>query len=148
MIRRASHSRNQVRTLAGVGCGLRCVAGWCRRRPTPAPAPEPLPEPLIVREYAHVHSHGESAVRQDFQEPVCWKPAVVLADGHGEVSFDLADSVTTFEVRAAGHTLDGRIGQLEHLLIGRAEAVTQQLEVRSRAAGETLRRREWAKRYE
>jgi hypothetical protein len=80
---------------------------------------EPLPERLVVREYAHVHTHGESDVRQDFQETVCWKPAVVLANGRGEVSFDLSDSVTTFEVRAAGHTLDGRIGEVTHALESR-----------------------------
>jgi len=38
-------------------------------------------------------------------------------------------------------TLDGRIGQLEQLLVGRAEAVVQQLEVRSRAAADLLNSR-------
>ncbi|RDJ93094.1 hypothetical protein B4Q13_24315 [Lacticaseibacillus rhamnosus] len=33
-----------------------------------------------------------------------------LPDGKGEVSFDLSDSVTTFQVTAFAHTLDGRLG--------------------------------------
>ena len=36
------------------------------------------------------------------------------------------------------NTLDSRIGHLEHLLVGRAEAVSQQIETRSRAAAELL----------
>ena len=39
------------------------------------------------------------------------------------------------------NTLDSRIGHLEHLLVGRAEAVTQQIEARSRAAADLLNAR-------
>jgi hypothetical protein len=75
-------------------------------------APEGLPPqpPFVVREYAHQHTHGEADVRNDSTETLYWNPVVVLPQGKTEVSFDLSDSVTTFEVRAAGHTLDGRIG--------------------------------------
>ena len=68
------------------------------------------PPPCIVREYAHHHSSATPGVRSDFTETVLWHPAIVLPDGKGNVSFDLSDSVTTFQVYAAGHTLDGRLG--------------------------------------
>ena len=71
----------------------------------------PPPPPLVVREYAHHHAtHGPSEERSDFVDTVFWHPALVLADGKGEVSFDLCDSVTSYQVTVFGHTLDGRIG--------------------------------------
>jgi hypothetical protein len=75
----------------------------------PIPVPPPL-EPFVVREYAHRHVDSPDHVRRDFTETVCWQPVLVLADGKGQVSFDLPDSVTRFEVVAWGHTLDGRLG--------------------------------------
>ena len=45
-------------------------------------------------------------------ETLAWSPALVLPDGKSEVSFDLCDSVTTFQVNAVAHTLDGRLGSL------------------------------------
>ena len=51
-----------------------------------------------------------AGVRDDFAETVYWHPVLVLPDGKAEVSFDLCDSVTTFEVTAFAHTLDGRLG--------------------------------------
>ncbi len=75
--------------------------------------------PVIVREYAHVHHRGESDVRSDSSETVYWHPVLVLPDGKGTSQFDLADSVTTFQVLVSGHTLDGRLG-----------AATTDLEVR------------------
>jgi hypothetical protein len=83
------------------------------------------PEPLIVREYAHLHTHGEGNVRTDFAETLFWQPALVLADGQTEVSFELCDSVTTFQVLAAGHTLDGRIGEATAELTSRKPLVLQ-----------------------
>src|SRR5438067_5837617 len=74
---------------------------------TPEP---PLPGPFIVREYAHIHTSGENQARSDFAETLYWHPVLVLPDGKAEVGFDLCDSVTTFQVLAAGHTLDGRLG--------------------------------------
>jgi hypothetical protein len=69
------------------------------------------PEPFIIREYAHERPRGESGVRRDFAETLYWHPVLVLpGDGKGQVSFPLCDSVTTFQVLAAGHTLDGRLG--------------------------------------
>src|SRR5262249_49810096 len=70
-----------------------------------------LPQPLILREYAHQHASGaKPEERSDFVDTVFWHPALVLADGKGEVSFDLCDSVTSYQVTVLGHTLDGRIG--------------------------------------
>jgi len=72
----------------------------------------PPPPPLVVREYAHKNaSAGPGGVRSDFAETLLWQPALVVsADGQATVSFELCDSVTTFVVSAAGHTLDGRLG--------------------------------------
>jgi hypothetical protein len=73
--------------------------------------PQPLPlEPLVVREYAHRHQASADGSRRDFAETVCWQPVLVLPHGKGQVSFDLPDSVTRYDVVAWGHTLDGRLG--------------------------------------
>ncbi|MGL4552040.1 MAG: alpha-2-macroglobulin family protein, partial [Gemmataceae bacterium] len=66
--------------------------------------------PLVVREYAHVRPEGLSAVRADFAETVYWHPVLVLPGGRADVSFQLPDSVTRFQVAAFAHTLDGRLG--------------------------------------
>src|SRR5262249_31136443 len=69
--------------------------------------------PLVVREYAHFRTHGAGAERRnDGSETVYWNPVFVLADGKGEASFELSDQVTSFEVTAFGHTLDGRLGAI------------------------------------
>jgi hypothetical protein len=76
-------------------------------------AAKPMPPPpLAVREYAHKNvSANAQGLRTDFAETLLWQPALVVPpDGKAIVSFDLCDSVTTFEVGAAGHTLDGRLG--------------------------------------
>jgi len=93
--------------------------------PMPANAPEfahaggmlrngmpnlPPPPPSIVRIYAHHHTHGESEIRSDFAETLFWHPVLILPDGTGESTFDLCDSVTTFQVQASAHTLNGRLG--------------------------------------
>lgn len=70
----------------------------------------PPPPPLVVREYAHQRVHGEANVRADFTETLLWNPVLVLPDGKGESSFELCDSTTTFQVLAAGHTLEGSLG--------------------------------------
>ncbi len=68
-------------------------------------------EPLIVREYAHKHTPAIDNVRRDFAETVYWQPVLVLPGGKKtDVSFDLSDSVTRFQVLVCGHTLDGRLG--------------------------------------
>ncbi|HMC64133.1 MAG TPA: alpha-2-macroglobulin family protein, partial [Gemmataceae bacterium] len=77
------------------------------------------PEPFVVREYAHHHSQGEAAVRSDFAETIYWHSVLVLPDGKAQVSFDLSDSVTSFQVLAAGHTLDGRLGSATTLISSR-----------------------------
>jgi uncharacterized protein YfaS (alpha-2-macroglobulin family) len=82
-------------------------------------------EPIIVREYAHVHKPSENNTRTDFAETLFWQPALVLPDGQAEVSFDLCDSVTTFQVLTAGHTLDGRIAEATAELTSRKPLVLQ-----------------------
>jgi hypothetical protein len=69
------------------------------------------PPPMVVREYAHMHPHGESNIRADFTETLLWQPVLVVRDGEAETaSFDLCDSVTTFQVMVCGYSLDGRLG--------------------------------------
>jgi hypothetical protein len=69
--------------------------------------------PFVVREYAHRHQTHPKNVRTDFAETLYWHPVLVLPDGRKEVSFDLCDSVTTFQVLAFAHTLDGRLGAVK-----------------------------------
>src|SRR5207253_8123323 len=51
-----------------------------------------------------------SEVRSDFTETVYWHPVLLLPNGKRDVAFDLSDSVTTYQVTAFAHTLDGRLG--------------------------------------
>jgi hypothetical protein len=75
-----------------------------------------LAPPLLVREYAHQRLAGATPeLRGDFSETLYWHPVLVLpadgpSKGKAEVSFELCDSVTTFQVTAFAHTLDGRLG--------------------------------------
>jgi hypothetical protein len=77
------------------------------------------PLPCLVREYAHHHSSATPGARSDFTETIYWHPVLVLPNGKGDASFELCDSVTTFQVLAAGHTLDGRLGAVTTALESR-----------------------------
>ena len=67
--------------------------------------------PLFVREYTHERTVGMTPeMRSDWTETLYWQPVLVLPDGKAEVSFDLCDSTTTFQVTAFAHSLDGRLG--------------------------------------
>jgi hypothetical protein len=66
--------------------------------------------PLVIREYAHVRPPVTSGPRNDFTETLYWHPMLLLPDGKGDVSFNLCDSVTSFEVTVYAHTTDGRLG--------------------------------------
>jgi hypothetical protein len=84
------------------------------------PAPPPPPQPLIVRQYAHFRPTSSPAeMRSDFVDTVYWHPVLVLPDGKAEVSFDLCDAVTSYQVTAVGHTLDGRLGAVTSTLESR-----------------------------
>src|SRR5439155_19238768 len=75
------------------------------------PPPAPPPQPLIVREYAHVRpTAGPAEARSDFVDTVYWHPVLVLPDGKMDIAFDLCDAVTSYQVLAVGHTLEGRLG--------------------------------------
>lgn len=78
--------------------------------------------PSVVRVYAHKHENMDVAgggppgageqVRSDFAETLYWNPVVVFdKDGKAEVSFDLSESITRFQVTVAGHSLAGQLGQ-------------------------------------
>jgi hypothetical protein len=66
--------------------------------------------PLVVREYTHLRILAGDDARRDLTDTVFWHPVLVLHDGYGQVTFDLNDAATIYQVRAMGHTLDGRIG--------------------------------------
>src|SRR6266478_4063286 len=74
--------------------------------------------PFVVREYAHQHAKTDID-GPDFTETVYWHPVLVLPDGKAQVAFDLCDSVTSFQVTAIGHTLDGRLGTATTVLESR-----------------------------
>jgi hypothetical protein len=67
--------------------------------------------PFVVREFAHTNATGDG--RRDFSEIVYWNPVIVVP-GEGlsiPFGFQLNESVTSYRVTVAGHSLDGRIGQ-------------------------------------
>src|SRR5262249_49274339 len=70
-------------------------------------------------------SGGLPEVRSDFAETLFWHPVLVLPDGKGRVSFDLCDSVTSFQVSAFGHTLDGRLGAVSYAFDSRLPFTVQ-----------------------
>src|SRR5439155_2461262 len=73
-------------------------------------AETPPPPPLMVREFAYRRSYSFDGTRRDFTETLAWFPALVLKDGHGQIDFELSDSLTTFQGLVYGHTPDGRLG--------------------------------------
>jgi hypothetical protein len=81
---------------------------------------EPPAPPLVVREYAHQRvTAAPNGDRMDFAETLCWRPVLVLPNGEAKVEFDLCDSVTTFQMTAFGHTLDGRLGAVSSTIESR-----------------------------
>lgn len=73
------------------------------------PVPTPPSSPLVVREYAHLHASRDAS--PDFAQTLYWHPVLVLPDGNADVTFDLCDSVSSYQILVAGHTLDGRIAE-------------------------------------
>src|SRR5207247_2277724 len=71
---------------------------------------DPPPAPYLIREFAHQHRTAQPGVREDFTEVVYWHPLLVLPDGKGQISFDLADAHTTYQATIYAHTPDGRLG--------------------------------------
>jgi hypothetical protein len=95
-----------------------------RERVAPPERPRPsdprLVLPMVVREYAHVRPPAVApADRSDFTETLYWHPVLVLPGGKTRVSFDLCDSVTTFQVLAFAHTTDGKVGAATQVLESR-----------------------------
>jgi hypothetical protein len=46
----------------------------------------------------------------DLQDTLYWNPALVIADGKGQITFNLSDNVTTYRVLLYGHTPSGQLG--------------------------------------
>lgn len=68
-------------------------------------------QPFIVREYAHQRTgSAQPELRSDFVDTVWWHPVLVLPNGEAKVSFQLCDSVTSYQIILHGHTPDGRLG--------------------------------------
>jgi hypothetical protein len=91
--------------LGGMPAGARMAGGLQAERIV-----EPPPPPMLVREFAYQRQASASDTRANNVDTVYWHPALVLPGGKAELSFDLCQSVTTFQVTAFGHTLDGRLG--------------------------------------
>ncbi len=87
----------------------------------PHPGEQLLPiEPFVFREYAHTRPTGSTPMqRSDFTETLYWHPVLLLADGQADFSFDLCDSVTSFQIAVVAHTTDGRLGAATKLLESR-----------------------------
>ncbi len=70
--------------------------------------------PFVAREYAYRNPRNTAETKTDertsFLETLYWHPVKVLSDGQTKIAFDINDSVTTFEIKVFGHTLDGRLG--------------------------------------
>ncbi|HTU93776.1 MAG TPA: alpha-2-macroglobulin family protein, partial [Gemmataceae bacterium] len=81
--------------------------------------------PMPVREYKHTRADGPAEERYDFAETLYWHPVLVLPGGKTEVSFDLCDSLGTFEMTAFAHTLDGRLGSATQTLVSRLPFTVQ-----------------------
>jgi hypothetical protein len=83
--------------------------------------PNPPPPPFVVREYSHARpAQAMAGTRTDFTETLYWNPVALFDDnGTAKASFQLSDSITTFRVLVAAHTLDGRLGQTVHLIESR-----------------------------
>jgi hypothetical protein len=94
-------------------------AGGFGRPEMPRQLAPTKPPAFAIREFAHHHTVAVPGQRTDWAETLYWHPVLVLPDGAGKVSFDLSDSLTTFEVAVAGHTLDGRIGAVKSEIISK-----------------------------
>ncbi|MBI3726249.1 A-macroglobulin complement component, partial [bacterium] len=65
----------------------------------------------VVREYAHKAATSLEGGRTDFQETLYWNAGLSTNErGEATFSFDLADSVTTFRIRADAVSKDGALG--------------------------------------
>ena len=74
----------------------------------------------FFREFSYQRlSDVGAAAHRDFSPTVYWHPALVLPDGQVDVSFDLGDAVTTYQVTVFGHTPDGRLAAAMHTFSAR-----------------------------
>jgi hypothetical protein len=70
----------------------------------------PVADPSFVREYAHRRGDKQNDARAEPAPTIFWQPVLVMPDGKAELTFDLADAVTRYDVLVLSHTFDGRIG--------------------------------------
>jgi hypothetical protein len=70
----------------------------------------PLSDPTVVRVYARQKDVNADGVRRDLGETIYWHPVLVMPDGKADVTFDLPDSATRFQVLILSNTFDGRLG--------------------------------------
>lgn len=75
--------------------------------------------PFVVREFAHVHKPAADGIRDDFTETVYWHPALMIPGEGATIRFDLSDAVNRYQILAAAHTLDGRLGAAKGELTAR-----------------------------
>lgn len=94
--------------------------------------------PMPVRVFAHARPAGPAEQRSDFAETLYWHPVLVLPDGKAEISFDLCDSLGSFEVTAFAHTLDGRLGSATQILTSQLPFTVQPSTPLEVTAGDTI----------
>ncbi|MCL2840024.1 MAG: MG2 domain-containing protein [Defluviitaleaceae bacterium] len=94
----------------------------------PAEIPQNVPAPVAPPSTADVFTPGiqeESAavpdeietqtarVRRLFLETMLFVPELIVRDGHADLSFMLADNITTWNIQVVGNTQDGLIGHTQ-----------------------------------
>ena len=70
----------------------------------------PLSDPSVVRVYARQQKPNADALRRGLAETIYWHPVLVMPDGKADVTFDLPDAATRFQVLILSNTFDGRLG--------------------------------------
>jgi hypothetical protein len=69
----------------------------------------PLGTPSVVRIYARQQKPNVDGGR-DLAETLYWHPVLVMPDGRADMTFDLPDSATRFQVLILSNTFEGRLG--------------------------------------
>jgi hypothetical protein len=78
-----------------------------KQPPPPIAPPGGAAQKLVGVEYAHPYAPGL------YSDTLLWHPALWIADGSGEVRFDIGSGQTTYRVLLLGHSTTGRFGFFE-----------------------------------
>ncbi|MCL2204120.1 MAG: MG2 domain-containing protein [Defluviitaleaceae bacterium] len=86
--------------------------------PMPAPPPPAAPAPAVAAEPDMPAPTPEietqtARVRRLFLETMLFVPELIARDGHADLSFMLADNITTWNIQVVGNTLEGILGHTQ-----------------------------------